>query len=171
MTVVRRVVSMALRTLARSVDPCVRRRTFLPLFCHRQIMCLCVYMCVCEREKGDSPLSVLGSATVTLIVQLSQQTSSSPLYHILRRRVFSMNWTDTWPRPPPLALFPPPPPPPPPPQGETLLGEPRKPPTTARACCWRDGEEERCWVLSASSSRRRVAVRWAMRVSSSGSAT
>lgn len=59
------------------------------------------------------PLSVLGSATVTRTVHVSQQTSSSPLPHVIFLRfpaTFSMNCTDTWPRPPP----PPPPPAPPP---------------------------------------------------------
>jgi hypothetical protein len=48
----------------------------------------------------NSPPSVLGSATVTLTVQLSQHTSSSPrmAYHVLRRR-FSKNCTVICPRP------------------------------------------------------------------------
>ena len=69
-------------------------------------------------EDEDLPPSVLGSATVTLMVQLSQHTSSSPriLYQVLRRR-FSKNWTVIWPRPlpdepaPDEGMFPPPPPP------------------------------------------------------------
>lgn len=52
--------------------------------------------------KAYIPLSVLGSATVTLRVQLSQQTSSSPRDSQALRRRFSKNWMATWPRPPPL---------------------------------------------------------------------
>lgn len=48
----------------------------------------------------DLPLSVLGSATVTLTVQHSQQTSSSPLMASqVLRRFFSKNWTEIWPLP------------------------------------------------------------------------
>lgn len=59
---------------------------------------------VLNREGNPNPpLSVLGSATVTLTVQLSQQTSSSPrmLYQFFLR-FRSKNWTVIWPRPLPL---------------------------------------------------------------------
>ena len=95
--------------------------------------------------KGDEsiPLSVRGSATVTLTVQRSQQISSSPrtLYQALRRR-FSKNCTAIWPRPLPLPLLGPGP-----------------------GCC-------RCgWVRSTSSWRTSADVRWSIMVSSSASAT
>lgn len=48
-------------------------------------------------EVQNVPLSVLGSATVTLTVQHSQQTSSSPRDSQALRRLFSKNWTATWP--------------------------------------------------------------------------
>lgn len=77
MTAVRRVDSIAFRTLARS--RCPRLAVVLVLV----------------EDFYHSPLSVLGSATVTRTVQVSHKTSSSPLYHIFFRRVFSMNCTDT----------------------------------------------------------------------------
>lgn len=86
---------------------------------------------VCRDKKRDLPLSVLGSATVTLTVHVSQHTSSLPPPHILRRRdvVFSMNCTDTWPLPPPppvlFSALPPPPP-------------PSSPASAARPCCGSD---------------------------------
>lgn len=59
------------------------------------------------RNKNNSPLSVLGSATVTLTVQLSQQISSSPrtAYQAGFRRLRSKNCTSIWPRPLPLPVL------------------------------------------------------------------
>lgn len=114
-----------------------------------------------KKKRMNSPLSVLGSATVTLTVQLSQHTSSSPLppHMPIRRRpalVFSMNCTVTRPRPPPLPSLAPPPPTP-----------------SIAFACW--GSEAGVDGAAEEGERARSetseAVRWSMSVSSSGSAT
>lgn len=86
------------------------------------------------------PFSVLGSATVTLIVQVSQQTSSTPSDGHGLRLFWSKNWTVIWPLPPlpaPFILSP-------------FVGAPEL--DNRSASSWRSSAETRCSIIVWSSS-------------------